>query len=352
MSTKTQLPSLNGLRALSVITVVLFHLSAQHYELFFNQSNFLVDTFFKFVSHGYMGVNFFFIISGFLITLLLLEEEKKTGTILVKKFYIRRMLRIFPAYYFMLYVYLILQLLGVLHIPVASWITALTFTKYFNWSLDWYTAHAWSLSIEEQFYLAWPLIFLCGNKSRKYTAIILALAVPANRIFLHFHPVEWMNRLTIFLRIDAIAIGCLTALYKDQILLILEKYWRPAFYFSCTCLFFLLPAYHWIEKIPFLSAMLIPIGSIDGTFANLLYATILLCSIYGPQGIWFKFLNSRAASFVGKISYSIYLWQTFFLSDEKDFLRRFPVNVLMILIVATSSYYVIERPFLKLKSRF
>jgi peptidoglycan/LPS O-acetylase OafA/YrhL len=352
MPNKTQLPSISGLRALSVITVVLFHLSDQFQDFFYEQPNFLVNTFIRFISDGYVGVNMFFVISGFLITLLLLEEEKNTGSISVKKFYIRRSLRIFPAYYFMLYVYLILQLLGVLNISSSSWLTAITYTKYFNWELDTLTAHAWSLSVEEQFYLVWPLIFLCGNKLRTYVPIILILAVAANRVFLHFHEVAWMNNLTIFLRVDAIAIGCLLAIYKDRILQIPKKYWRITFYFSCLLLLFLRPSIRMIEQVPFLKAAWLPIGTTFGAFANFLYAIILLYSVYGPHGIWFRFLNCRIANFVGKISYSIYLWHVLFMSLQNVEFLNFPINLLITLMVAIASYYFIEKPFLNLKSRF
>lgn len=87
-------------------------------------------------------------ISGFLITKLLLKEEASKGTIYIKNFYLKRILRIFPAYFFLLLVYAVLQYFKILMVSKESWLTALTFTKFLNGGTDWYTWHAWSLSVE------------------------------------------------------------------------------------------------------------------------------------------------------------------------------------------------------------
>src|SRR4051812_24348426 len=149
---RTYFPSLNGLRAISVLLVIAYHLKIY---FLYSQGIDLGENL-SFFADGNLGVNVFFIISGFLITSLLLEEERMNSTISLKNFYIRRTIRIFPAYYFMLAVYFILQLCQVIHIGPSSWFTAVTYTKYFNADQDTVTAHAWSLSVEEHFYLLWP----------------------------------------------------------------------------------------------------------------------------------------------------------------------------------------------------
>ncbi len=129
---KEKYNSINGLRTISLTFVILCHLEMQYnifkylksYKILFPVINILTD--------GALGVNIFFVISGFLITSLMLIEEANTETVSLKNFYIRRTLRIFPAYYFLILVYFLLQLGGIISISNASWLTAITYTKYFN----------------------------------------------------------------------------------------------------------------------------------------------------------------------------------------------------------------------------
>src|SRR6202008_1178497 len=101
-----------------------------------------------------------------------------------------------PAYYFLLFVYFIMCCFGIIHIRPGSWITAITYTKYFNWSHDWYTGHAWSLSVEEHFYILWPFIFTAGDKLRKTFIFLILLLIPLIRYYSFFHPsVSWINYL-------------------------------------------------------------------------------------------------------------------------------------------------------------
>ena len=109
---------------------------------------------------GDLGVSMFFGISGFLITLLLLREWNRTNTISMKAFYARRALRILPVYFSYLFVVFVLIRLGVLHLKAGDWISALTYTVNFRAEPTWEVGHVWSLSIEEQFYLGWPLLLL------------------------------------------------------------------------------------------------------------------------------------------------------------------------------------------------
>jgi peptidoglycan/LPS O-acetylase OafA/YrhL len=308
-------------------------------------------SFADFLQDGHLGVTVFFVISGFLITTLLLKEEAKTKTISLKKFYVRRTLRIFPAYYFLLLVYFILQLSGQIHINGISWLTAVTYTKYFNWTDDWYTSHAWSLSIEEHFYLLWPLVFLCGNRIRKIFAFGLVLIVPLIRTSQYFHPVSWINELSIFTRIDAIAIGCLFALYKDWLIGKLKMHWRRTFLISVGILVFLVlrPVYPPEIDIDFL---FIPFDVTNGTIAAIVIGFIMMYSVFGPRRSWFRFLNLRVLNYTGILSYSIYLWQQLCISGSHHWFGRYPWNLLSIFVLAMLSYHLIEKPFLRMKEKF
>jgi peptidoglycan/LPS O-acetylase OafA/YrhL len=340
-----QLPSLNGLRAVSITIVILEHLL--RLNLHFSNNILLFPLF-----NGGLGVNVFFVISGFLITSLLLEEEKITGRISIKNFYIRRIFRIFPAYFFLLIVYANLQWLGYLRIPLVFWIMLLTYTRYIRIPGEIYTAHAWSLSVEENFYFLWPAVFRLGDSQRKNTALFFIFIVPMVRIFLFMHPVGWIGEESLFVRIDSIAMGCCVALYRVQLLSFFSSYWNRLFY-SAVALLFLFP---WIARwfiLHRLGGIFIPFGILDGMVANTLVSIIMLYSIYGPKGNWYRLLNTRAFNYIGILSYSIYLWQQIFvLSHPSWWVARFPQNLACVFLAALFSYYVIEKPFLRLKSKF
>lgn len=344
-------PSINGLRAVSIVLVIIHHLCLSD-PLFSRLENVRwLRPLISFLQDGQLGVNVFFVISGFLITSLMLEEENITKTISLKHFYIRRTLRIFPAYYFLLFVYFILQLLNLIHISEMSWLTAITYTKYFNWESEWLTAHAWSLSVEEQFYLFWPLIFVYGFRYRKAAPIILILTVPVIRIFLSSKPDSWIYDLTIFTRIDSIATGCLFALYKERIVEIVEKHWKKVFYASIIMIFFVKELQTLSMKIG-LGFIFIPLGTTYGTIANFAIGFLMMYLVFGPQKIWFKFFNSSIINYIGSLSYSIYLWQQIFISGSGHWVTKYPQNLLFILLTAMSSYHLIEMPFIKLKKKF
>ena len=348
---KVHYPSINGLRAISIMMVVFHHFDLKDHPWIDRKVYHWYNPIFSFLEDGQLGVNVFFLLSGFLITVLLLREEASTKAISLKKFYIRRVLRIFPAYYFMLLVYCILQLIGVIYLSHTSWLTSLTFTKYFCVEEDWLTAHAWSLSIEEHFYLIWPLIFICGSRIRKAFVVFLIVFVPVVRVYLYHDPVEWITELSIFTRIDAIATGCLFALYKDEIIEMIRSHWVKLFYISAVSLFILHYITPHVDKGIF-RFIFVPLGCTHGTIANFLIGVIMMYSVFGPQTIWFRFLNLRAMHYIGMLSYSIYLWQQIFTWNTSHWLNQFPQNLAGMLGMALFSYYVIEKYFLKLKSRF
>jgi peptidoglycan/LPS O-acetylase OafA/YrhL len=350
---KTIFPSINGLRAISILIVIIYHIALSNPSFELGHVNYIVNNLYDFITDGQLGVNIFFVISGFLITSILLWEENETNDISLKNFYIKRFLRILPAYYFLLFVYFILQEFKFITISPVSWITSLTFTKYFNWNKDWVTAHAWTLSIEENFYLIWPLIFLMKTQLRKWFCLFLIIAVPLVRIVIYNHPISWIDELSIFTRIDAIATGCLFALYKDKIILKLSKHWKKYFYSAVILLIFLNDIPYQLNDLGLskLNIFFIPFGLTHGTIANFIIGIILFYSIFGPKGIWFKFLNHKILNFIGLISFSLYLWQQILVEESTVWVTQFPQNIIFIFITAICSYYFIEKPFLSLKSK-
>jgi peptidoglycan/LPS O-acetylase OafA/YrhL len=348
-----KLYGINGIRALSILMVIACHLN-EKYSLFYAgfKGFSWIQPFEQLFTDGQFGVNVFFVISGFLITYLLLIEESRFKTISIKNFFIRRTLRIFPAYLFLLLFYFVLQIAGWIKISPESWLTSLTYTKYFNYKLDWYTAHAWSLSVEEQFYLLWPFIFLLGNKIRKNVAIGFVLLVPFIRIYLA-RPDALINHLSFFGRMDSIALGCLCALYKDSLWTWIQPRTKILFFFSLFIILSIRYLPNAFNKLHFGYDFPITMwGNTYGTFSNFAIGIILLITVYGSHGLWFKFLNHPILDRLGLYSYSIYLWQQFFLNNTGLWYNKVPLNLLFIALFSLGSYYLIEKPFLKLKSKF
>jgi peptidoglycan/LPS O-acetylase OafA/YrhL len=340
----TKLPSLNGLRAISILTVVLFHL------IHFNTAT-VQETLFRIpIFNGRLGVNMFFVISGFLITYLLLKEENKFGVISLKDFYVRRTLRIFPAYYFLLSVYWLLQRSRLIYISPQEWLTSLTYTKYLTMN-EYYTSHTWSLAVEETFYLFWPMAFMLGDKIRKRVAFFLILIVPIVRVFASRSTAPWLSEQSLFTRIDAIAMGCFFALYKDSILTWLGTRWNKAFY-SSIIIIFALPWLSILAERTNFNLIFVAFGGLTGTIANLSIAFILMYSAFRPEGNWYKLLNTKLFDYIGALSYSIYLWQQLFVCPRAWWFTHLPQNIVYIFIASLFSYNIIERPFLKLKARF
>ncbi len=348
---KLYFPSLYGLRALSILFVIFSH-TVQHY-ISDTEHPVLFNTLFQcFFSDGHFGVNVFFVISGFLISAILQKEEETHGFISLKNFYVKRLLRIFPAYYFLLLVYFLLQLLHYIHIPSNAWLTAITYTKYFNINSDWLTRHAWSLSIEEQFYVFFPLLFFLKPQARKIIILSLIIFVPFLRIFFIYVHRDYGHMFSIFYRIDAICFGVALTMYKDTLISFFEKItWRTSFLIACILLV-LIPI---INNIPYdyhyiLVHFNIAFNGNASTIANIAICIFVMYSVYGPKNKWYSFLNSNYLKFIGVLSYSLYLWQQFFLQGNAFLITSFPLNLVCLFLVSCGSYYFIEKPFLKLKA--
>lgn len=344
---RKHIPSLNGLRAISILLVLLQHIDIKNLNGFLSgKYPLLVD--------GNLGVNVFFVISGFLITTLLLQEEEQAGNISLKGFYIKRAFRIFPVYYTLLFVYLTLQLLNILDFTAGSWLTSLTYTKYLNWHSDWETAHLWSLSVEEQFYFIWPFVFRYAKKHRAKYAFAIIILVPLLRITHQVTQYQWMDFYTIFQRVDAIMWGCVFALYHDKIMPVVQNIlskhkWAIVVPFVVL---FSLPLFDVINQRMDLhmGLFIVPLGRTTGTIADIAIGFIMLISIY-YRNVWFSLLNTRFMEYIGKLSYSLYIWQQLFFSNKIGPIGKLPLNILLIFVTANISYYLIEKPFLKLRSK-
>ncbi len=333
-----RIPSLDGLRALSIALVMFAHL---------NQTRgFIYSPEVERWQLGNLGVRVFFVISGFLITTLLLEESDRTGTISLGAFYMRRFFRIFPAFYFLCAIFFVLDAAGVIALRPGDLLTAATYTINYHHDRAWYVGHVWSLSVEEQFYLLWPaILLLAGIRRGLGVAAAMVFIAPLLRIGLGFLPAFRPGIGETFPTVaDALATGCLLAGLGPR--LASSPRWR-AFIDGRT--WWLAP----IALVVFARNPYTKVAWLFGeTIINVSIAVVIARVIDHPKDRLGRLLNTAPLVWIGTLSYSLYLWQQPFLNRHaSSILQAFPLNLILAVAVAHASYFLVERPFLRLRQR-
>jgi peptidoglycan/LPS O-acetylase OafA/YrhL len=344
-----RIPALDGLRAVSILIVLACHASV---SAGFPQSwkpvlPYLLD--------GHLGVRVFFVISGFLITWLLLGEEQRAGRINIGAFYQRRALRILPVYVTYVLAVLLYDRARQLYPAPACYLYALTFTTGVTPLTSSPLAHTWSLSVEEQFYLLWPMTFaFCSVRTRFVVAGAVLACGPVVRLVLWSWGQQSLLTFSSLGHGDAIMCGCLAALLMKQQPQAMGRLLRcrpvlgRLLAGAAIYLVLVMPHLHWRGRqftTPF------------GVTVQALAASYLLCSYATVRrGLVYKLLNYKLVAGVGVLSYSLYIWQQIFLCPpvagrEPLWWQSFPQNLLVAFAVAWLSYRVVESPFLRLKDR-
>ena len=337
--------TLDGVRAAAVSFVLLYHLFIAH-----------------FFTAGYLGVDVFFVLSGFLITTLLLREHDRDGKISLGRFYARRALRLFPA------LAAVMAFAGVLAVvslapPLAhQTLTGLPWIALYvgNWgratgaeSLG-LMAHAWSLAVEEQFYILWPaalLVLLRVRARRQLTALALLAAALAETVYREalFHHGYSVSRLAFGLdtHSDGLLVGCALAFWmaSGRAGAVPPAYSKAAATFGCVAVI----------------AMVLT-GNAQTSFqyeyplTALATGAILWNLLTHPLPALAASLRSRPALWLGRRSYGLYLWSypVFYGLPWPRSMSR-PVRdiceIAASLLVCALSYRFIEQPFLRLKDR-
>jgi len=369
MAKKIFFPNLDGWRFLAFFGVFYYHSFSTQFEYILESP---VYQFLKWSKQGgEMGVDFFFVLSGFLIVYLLIDEKRVTGKISVKKFYIRRILRIFPLYYFCVFFGFVLfpgfkSFLGAVPDENAHWQFYLAFLGNIDIFRNGVLPDAgilgilWSVAIEEQFYLTIPFILLVVPV-KYYKWVFLAVLVFSwvargfyydDYYFLKFHT---------FASVGNLAIGGLIAYYSANS----EKFMRTIEELN-----------PWIIRATYLAVIIIfffrdrifaypPTHIFDTAILATLFAIIILEQNYAKRSD-FKMKNNRFFTYWGKYTYGLYclhmiaaiivlqitarlglnlhLWQVVFIETPLIFGAS--------LLIAYLSYTFYEGPFLRLKNRF
>jgi peptidoglycan/LPS O-acetylase OafA/YrhL len=343
-----RLPSLDGLRALSIALVVIGHAASTMPPM-----PSWLSAVISVISNGELGVAFFFVISGYLITHLLLRELAATGTISFYNFYVRRVTRIFPAFYTYLAILAALAARGYVDVHAADFLASGCFLwNYLPMTSGWWLGQTWSLSVEEQFYLLWPgTLFLLGSRKAAWLAILLIALEPAIRVASYFLWPGYRGHIPVMLhtRADILMFGCVLALLDDNAILraLLDHLARPAVMTAiCAFLFMIDP----LLAGRYRGAYMLPFGlSLEGAAI----AAIVAGLMRHPGSRAGRMFNLRPVAWFGSISYSLYLWQQMFLTPKNlTIAGRFPLNVLAAILAAATSYYWIEKPVLRMRPRF
>lgn len=317
---RKEIPSLFGLRGLAALAVVIFHYTSRK---------------------GIMGlfpgpyaVTLFFELSGLLITWLLLKEIDQNGSMDPRQFYLRRALRLFPVFY-------VVWILCRLHGPFpGSWATFFYMGDYYYAFRQNYgpMTVAWSLGVEEKFYLLWPFL-LARIERTKLVKIIIAvlIAEPIYRSFisvLGHAPYTWF---AFDCRLDAILLGCLIAIVAKQS-------WNPP---------------RWISHpgTPVCALALVFALQSQNDIVTYLLGVILISTVCRPSWL----LNNSVVRYLGLISYPLYLCHAYSADVlwpivGRSYLHNAAISFVAKLALAIASasvlHFTVERPMLRLKDHF
>jgi peptidoglycan/LPS O-acetylase OafA/YrhL len=342
------IPSLDGMRAISIALVLIGH------------SNEIVSRFTKIpqgclLALAHTGVMVFFVISGFLITNLLMKECNATGDIRLKRFYLRRAFRIFPPFYVYLGIIFLLTLVGVFHAALQTFLAAALYSTNYYVGRDAGfigVQHIWSLSIEEQFYLLWPALLLwLGRRKSISLALVILLVSPLVRA-ITYQFLAPQNRAMVdrmfHSSMDTIMFGCLLALlWRSERFLKLARPLiadRTGSLLMGVAVVFLL-VLDPVLNLRYRGGYHLLAGM---TLQGLAISAILLRVVHRPEKLSGRLLNVGAVRHIGIISYSLYLWQNIIIGEWQRF---FPFDLLALLAVAEASYWLVERPALRLRDR-
>ncbi|WJW87057.1 MULTISPECIES: acyltransferase [Enterobacter] len=345
MEYKQHIKSLDGIRGIAVLLVMLYHFKAPGLSL------------------GFIGVPIFFCLSGFLITNILLNDRNKPLPEYLKKFFYNRSLRIFPLFY----LYLIANYVYILSVDGSGkgygWFILYLQNYYLGagGSLPGILGHTWSLAIEEQFYWFWPFIlfFIKDQKLLRIFIPLVFISLISRYVIFYIIGAKYMINATLLSCADMMVMGAIFAQLKNH---------KKSTNIAWVVLFIGL-------IVTLLSVLTMPMSAFwDSrnwasqrwwlyTALGFLFSSIIfLCykhEISGRTNILLKFFKNPFLVYTGKISYGLYMWHTLcyilliMFSQKHDILRHnsnlIMPSLIISYVVATISFYFFELKFLKLK---
>jgi peptidoglycan/LPS O-acetylase OafA/YrhL len=341
-------PTLDGVRGVGVLLILVHHT----YSNLIPVRSSWGDPF----PGSFIGVDIFFGLSGFLITSLLLREERRNGSVKLRRFYARRALRLLPALYVLIAAYVAYAALTNERLTLIGVLATATYWQNFarGGQIPAGFTHLWSLAVEEQFYLVWPVFLMALMRARRWPAVVpgalVALLVAMNV----YRFVEWRGPISVFTFYprpythgDALIVGALAAwawvngIRPSRALV-------PAAWISVAFLGLCVARYGAADRFYYLGGF---------TLVGIATSVIILASL---QTSWIggRLFELRPLCVLGRVSYGLYLWHyPIFLAVQRythDWTtpERLVLAFTLTAAVTAASWNFVERPFLRWKDRF
>ncbi|GEC79210.1 acyltransferase family protein [Flavobacterium aquatile] len=355
MNDKIYLPGLNGIRAIAALSVAFSHIN-NRFDYYNLPKSELLDL-------ANFGVTIFFTLSGFLITYLLLVELQKTATIDVRKFYMRRILRIWPLYFVYLLIVLIINGIDSLQWPILFYIfmlpnlrnsfAAITNVTVGSHNLTYMVGHYWSLGVEEQFYSFWPWIIKRVKNLLQFLIFFPIVYVVIKLLLRLTHAPLGIVTFFNYTRFGCLAIGALGAyLYFNKSSKL--KYWFTKKTVEiCAWILLLIVAINKFHITSLIDHELIAMGTL----------VLIINQINNPKRL--ISLEYKLFDYLGKISFGLYVYNPLIIylmafvinpmGIKNDLVKKAVIYILVvgaIIIVSHISYHYFEKRFLKIKYKY
>ncbi len=341
--------SVDGLRGVTALMIVAGHF----FSLKGSLNSAVLQSVFDFFG---TGVSLFFLLSGFFITRILLKSLGSESYF--KNFYVRRALRIFPLYYFALAAYYIIPMFFDIGFQYSTLFSKQAYYYFFLQNLaitfSWGASgphHFWSLAVQEHFYLFWPAIiyFFYGATGRKliYASAFLLFLPLLVRYFMLLRGYS-INHFTLT-RLDQLVWGGLLAILERNKVLTKKNL---KYFVACIITGFALIILIYIKLSPFY------IELFKHDVLGILYSGVIgYCVINENSGVITKIIKQKPLKYLGKISLGIYVWHVLIIFLMRGHITGYSIFNFLILVglttlLASMSYYWLEKPFLQLKKRF
>lgn len=373
-TSKGYFDNLDALRFFSFLVVFLFHTNLIGLIGMFTSSPAILSITHLFAAGGW-GVSFFFVLSGFLISWLLLAEKEKKGHINIRNFYIRRVLRIWPLYY-------IVIITGFFLLPLLYQFLKQSFYFDYNWFYYFFFLSnfgvielapamdsvrsfplvlniTWSVSIEEQFYIVWPLLFAFIPK-RKNILMAMLIVLATSIIGAYFLAEEKLIYGHTITRMGELSIGGIAALLlrcSDVSMNVIRMAPKWVIYLFYLLSAFIIMTSFSISISPFMSFLV-------RLFGACVFAFIIAEQNFSTNS-FIKFGRFKTASYLGRISYGLYMLHPLAMFFTNIFVSRFwstqtvpglalyiCLSFILTIIMAYLSYNILEKRILRLKSKF
>lgn len=338
------IPTLDGWRAVAVVMVI-----GNHAVTYLREAHWpVLDVVCRLLGHGGIGVDIFFALSGYLISTLLMREKENTGSINLGHFYVRRVFRIIPPIAVYLACLALLHNLNMLpDVNHGELVASLFFFRNYIDSGSWYSSHFWSLAVEEHFYLVIPWLLLLLPRPRAARVLAgLALACILARWAIQewqlYHELNAEFRTEN--RVDALMWGAFMAvlLRRPEYRVWLQKHLTP-------------PRLLVVAGIAAVLMIVLTDMPSRRSIVALVLPLFIMGTVLHPSHWACRPLEWRSFRWLGRHSYSLYIWQMLFFVDlsQRDLplVQTLPVALFASLLCAVISHRWVEKPMIRLGHR-